>query len=674
MNYTPIIMKKILLLTLLTGLGGSLSAQSLTSSDEVSNEFQEVKAVRLTYPAKAESSSANLIWSEDFSNGIPAGWSQIGTPSLALWEYRGPNTTPNDTVGSRGCWAGSLQSGNSGDPIASPTASNGFMIFDSDFLHSNGDRATNGQGTVPAPHVGRLRTDTIDLSAENGAELSFYTYARRFQSLWLIAVSTDGGVTFPDTVEVIPTSEVPLNASTAQNAFYRTNLSNIVANQSYVVLEFIFDGNTPGTGRYFWMIDDIELNLPPANLLVFTGATAPGTSSESPAHDIIYNGGNGYAQYLHLPLKQNVPIEFDSNILNYGSASQSNVKLEVEIWDANSSLITTLSSPSVTSLNPFDTAYYTTLTTSSWTPSTAGDYTIVYKAVSDSISSSTTTSTDTFNLFIGDKYSLDDRVASNYFGSNTGNNGMIAVGVMYALEQEDTAGPAGFVHLQGVDMLMSCLTDSTADIEITFFDTAGFVFNSGFPSGAPTLFRRVYSFDGTVPCNLVNFSLEGAQGEPLKLPVGTYYMIVNLYPNATDGVIRFANSNTWGQPAPASVHQNQNGDWFSGFSSGSTYPAPHMRLVMSEPSDISIKEEDLADFSVYPNPTTGNGFIEFAQPGTYKLKVLTMLGQEVHSQVLNLNANEKAELDLDQLSNGIYLVSISNAQGDTKTVQLTIQN
>jgi hypothetical protein len=51
-----------------------------------------------------------------------------------------------------------------------------------------------------------------------------------------------------------------------------------------------------------------------------------------------------------------------------------------------------------------------------------------------------------------------------------------------------------------------------------------------------------------------------------------------------------------------------------------------------------------------------------------------MLGQEVHSQELNLNANEKADLDLGKLSNGIYLVSISNAQGDTKTVQLTIQN
>ncbi|MGK0406476.1 MAG: hypothetical protein ACJAZH_000288 [Roseivirga sp.] len=667
-------MKKILLLTLITGLGSSLAAQHITNSDAVSNEYQEAKAVRLTYPAKAESSSTSLIWSEDFSNGIPAGWSQAGTPALALWEYRGPNTAPNDTVGSRGCWAGSLQSGNTGDPIASPTASNGFMIFDSDFLHSNGDRATNGQGTVPAPHVGRLRTDTIDLSAENGAELSFYTYARRYQSVWLIAVSIDGGVTFPDTVEVIPATEVPLNSSTAQNAFYRTNLSNIVANQSYVVLEFIFEGAASGSGRYFWMIDDIELNLPPANLLVFTGAIAPGTNSASPAHDIIFNSGSGSAKYLHLPLKQNVPIEFDSNILNYGSATQNNVKLEVEIWDTNSTLVTTLSSPSVAVLNPFDTAYYTTLTTSSWSATAAGDYTIVYKAVSDSISSSNTTVADTFQLYVGDKYSLDDDLVSNYFGSNTGNNGMIAIGVMYALEQEDTAGQSGFVHLQGAEMLMSCLTDSTADIEIAIFDTAGFVFNAGFPSTAIALFRKTYSFDGAMPCNLVNFSFEDNLGEPLKLPVGTYYMVVNLYPNATDGVIRFANSNTWSQPASASVHQNQNGDWFSGFSSGSTYPAPLMRLVMSDPSDISIKEEDLADFSVYPNPTTGYGFIEFVQPGTYQLKVLTMLGQEVHSQELNLNANEKAELDLGKLSNGIYLVSISNAQGDTKTVQLTIQN
>jgi hypothetical protein len=296
----------------------------------------------------------------------------------------------------------------------------------------------------------------------------------------------------------------------------------------------------------------------------------------------------------------------------------------------------------------------------------------VYKAVSDSISSANSMTTDTFQLFIGDDYSLDDGVASNYFGTNTGTNGMIAIGIMYSLEQEDTAGASGFVHIKGLEMLMSCQTDSTADIEVAIYDTAGFVFNTGLPVGAADLYRKVYTFDGNTPCNLVNFPIEDNQGEPIALPVGTYFVMVNFYPNSTDGVIRIANSATWTQPSPASVFQNRNGDWFSFFSSSTTFIAPHVRLVISDPSDISIMEQDLVDFSVYPNPTTGKGFIEFTQPGNYQIQVHTMLGQELLSQDLNLNANEKAELNLAQFSNGVYLLSISN-QGETKTVQISVQ-
>jgi len=671
-------MKKILLLSLMSGFGTALLAQTQSGEMDPSPEYQEAPAIRLSLPAQIESSSQTLLWSEDFANGIPAGWSQYGTPSLALWEYRGNNTAPNDTVGSRGCWAGPLQSGNTGDPIASPTATNGFVIFDSDFLHSNGDRATNGQGSVPAPHVGRLRTDTIDLSSEPGAELSFYTYARRFQSAWFVAISTNGGLTFPDTVEVFPLAEVAVNASTPQNAFYQANISQFVANESEVVLEFIFDGNlsnSNGSGRYYWMIDDIELNSPPANQLVFTRGTAPGTSAESPAHDIIYNGGNGYPRYLNMALKQAVPIEFDSNIYNYGSQTQTNVRLEVEIWDANSTLITTLVSPAVSSLSPLDTAYYTTLITNSWTPTVANEYRLVYKAIADSISSATTTTADTFSLFVGDSYSLDDGVASNYFGSNTGTNGMIAFGVLYALEQEDTAGDPGFIYLQGVDVLFSCLTDSTADIEIAIWDTINFDgFNAGYPASATPIYRKAYTLDGSAPCNLTNFSLEDAQGNPFKLPTGTYHVVVNFFPNASGGVIRVANSATWDQPSLASVFQNQNGDWFSTFTNSTTFVSPQFRLVTSDPSNISIKEESLANFSVYPNPSTGNGFIEFSEAGSYELGVFTMLGQEVHKKSLNLNANEKAELNLGHLSNGLYLLNISTPTGESKTVQFTIKN
>ena len=69
------------------------------------------------------------IWSEDFQNGIPSDWSNTESGNIASWEYRGPSTTPDLTIGSRGsCTINFI-----GEAIQSTTSSNGFIIFDSNY-------------------------------------------------------------------------------------------------------------------------------------------------------------------------------------------------------------------------------------------------------------------------------------------------------------------------------------------------------------------------------------------------------------------------------------------------------------------------------------------------------------------------------------------------------------
>ena len=53
---------------------------------------------------------------------------------------------PNNVIGSKGAYAGTQ------DPIASPTAANGFMIFDSDYLDNDGVAGDFGSGNSPTPH------------------------------------------------------------------------------------------------------------------------------------------------------------------------------------------------------------------------------------------------------------------------------------------------------------------------------------------------------------------------------------------------------------------------------------------------------------------------------------------------------------------------------------------
>lgn len=635
--------------------------------ENLAPEFQELPAQKKYYAPETESSST-LLYSEDFSSGIPSNWSQNGTPSAALWQYRGPNTSPPSSVGSIGCWAGPLQAGNQGSPITSATAANGFVIFDSDFYHSNGDRATNGQGPVPAPHIGRLTTSTYDFSTEPAVELIFTNYLRRFQSAFFVVISLDGGTTFTDSIEVFPVNDIAVNQSTASNEILRLNISHIVGNQSNVAFQFVFDG-TVGSGRYYWMIDDMELRTPPDNLLLFTSGIAPGTSGPAPAHDILFNNDGSHPKYLHTDLKQAKPISFDSNILNYGSKTQNNVHLQVDIEDQSGNNVSTLTSPS-TNLNSQDTGFYTVFTTSTgWTPTTAGEYNILYKAVSDSIPASMAPA-DTFKVFVGDRYGLDDNTIGNFFGTNTGTNGMLAIGTRVSFENDDPTGTPGEVYLQGLEMNMSSATDSTADMEVVIFDTAGFVYGSGFPSGSTPLFQRVFSYDANTPGNRVNFSFEDNNGDPLILPTGTYFVVSTFFVNATGGVVRLANSNNWNQPGTSSIFQSGSGSWFSGFSNSTTYEAPHYRVVTAD-GNISLEETKLAEFSVYPNPIVGTGTIHFENGGNYIINVYDMLGNTVSHRVVKVNGSEKIDLNLEDVTDGIYLLNISG-ENTNKTIKLQV--
>ena len=60
-------------------------------------------------------------------------------PPIYGWEYRGPNTQPDVTTGTRGAYGGNAL-------IISPTVTNGFIIFDSDYLDNAGTQGAFGLG------------------------------------------------------------------------------------------------------------------------------------------------------------------------------------------------------------------------------------------------------------------------------------------------------------------------------------------------------------------------------------------------------------------------------------------------------------------------------------------------------------------------------------------------
>src|SRR5690606_18581366 len=92
----------------------------------------------------------------------------------ARFEYRGPATTPNNTVGSRGAY-------NSGrGPLQSPTLANGFVILDSDWLDNNGSTSGAGTGLAPGQHIVSLISPAFSTVGINALTLKFNQSYRRF--------------------------------------------------------------------------------------------------------------------------------------------------------------------------------------------------------------------------------------------------------------------------------------------------------------------------------------------------------------------------------------------------------------------------------------------------------------------------------------------------------------
>jgi hypothetical protein len=161
---------------------------------------------------------------------------------------------------------------------------------------------------------------------------------------------------------------------------------------------------------------------------------------------------------------------------------------------------------------------------------------------------------------------------------------------------------------------------------------------------------------------------------PISIPTGTYFVIVNFFPNAPDGVVRMANSAQYFQPIESAVFQTGDGDWFGGILNSDVFEAPFIRLNVADapPFDVSIEESNINRFSVYPNPTNGEGSISFNQGGNYRLRLVDMVGKVHFEDEVSVNENEQRDFNFNDLKGGVYLLQIEG-EGLNKTIKLRIQ-
>ena len=210
--------------------------------------------------------SSQPFWTEDFSNNIPAGWTNEDASNQTknvIWKWCANNTSNCAPV-----FSGE-------DAFQAASAATGFV-------HVNSDEAKQ----LPQDHISRLTTTAINCSGKNAVFAKFEshigTYTTTPAASAVLRVSTDGTnwtsfTAFPDLLSV---NEFSLNPYVSI-----VDISSVAASQTTVYLQWQWTGNY----EYMWDLDDIALydeNPTPRFDLSIGSFFYPASSFATPASQI----------------------------------------------------------------------------------------------------------------------------------------------------------------------------------------------------------------------------------------------------------------------------------------------------------------------------------------------------------------------------------------------------
>lgn len=621
----------------------------------------------LTWSADGQS----VIWSEDFANGIPSTWSNSGTANGvadpdAVWEYRGPNTTPNNTVGSRGAYTFNYFTPNTTNPIESPTASNGFVLFDSDFLDNAGVFGNFGNGLAAAPHEVFLETDIIDLSSYSGIEFQFTQYYKKgIASLpeTFVDFSVDGGNTWGYT-EII-NSWFDVDDVTDMDDRVIIDCDSYLSGQDSVVVRFRFNGI-----GYVWMLDDIQFSHIPENRLTYTREKG---RDQVDIQFQTFSNSNA-PKTGHITLNQARPIAFDANVWNSGMEDQHNLQLSVDIYRQNVLQHTALSAiDSLLAVN--DTSTFVQLNTyaSGWTPVNAGIHKIVYKVLSDSA----IVMTDTVNLNVSDSImSTDFGRLDNFFGMNT-NIGFVYEGPQIAVRHDFEQGNDA---LSNVRIFLSSYTDTMCDVEVHVYDSAAWDHASGgFDLANLLAYSGPYSVTSADTAQgFIDVSfLDPGTGMPASLIASSVFINVKVLAPAGWGFIGFRNDATWrAEPHTTYAFIPALGNWYeSSDFSRRTIDGPWIHGTYCQVADpncwVSIEEQFMEGIRLMPNPASDYVQLDFNNAsGVYEVVLIDIKGQVVKQEEVLASAD--VPLYIGDLTPGMYIVQIQK-EDFVKAIKLAVE-
>lgn len=612
-------MKKIYILPLLFVFTSQVNAQNNTS---ISVNSKVNQSTILTSPVESpkpsttsEKALGQVFYKDCFDSTVVGIGSTTGIPSS--WTPASNGTQTGPTYG----WNvnATEESWYFNTVIAGGGAGNLFA------------EVNNGTSTTPEQAVVYTLTmnNGIDIQTLAGNEqvtLSFKQYGAHFNDEQSIQLSTDNGVSF---VTVYTNNNKPTLSTTNTTAAYANpetvsvNLAPYLAGQPLgnVILQLSWTSQFPTSTSpnawitYGWMVDDITLETNPTDEVavneVFIG-------------DIV----NDFS-YSIVPVEQTTPFMIGVSMMNNGINDFVNSPITISI-KLNGNEVDNFDELVTLNSGVTDTFWIT----STYTPSTVGDYTIDVSIPADDIS---TNNTGTSSI------STSNYIWAHDFGGTTARG--------FNIDDENAIGNLFLPNVNGelsaLNINFATGTTVGQEVEVAVYEVLTNI--QGNLNFITETYYTILASDISAPSTTIEF------GSPVTVEAGKVYL---MYAKKPVGTNRMYISGTLGDNDYATACFGPFGtggavNWYNGFEW-----APHVRANF-DPS-LAIENVSMLDgVSVYPNPSEGIITVSNDNGVENTITVYDITGKKVASKV----ANTSTTVDLSAMGTGVYMVEVANENG-----------
>ena len=608
-----------------------------------------------------DNSSDEVIWEDgQFDGGIQS-WSTVGIscggigqdPAEAIWIY--------DAEGA------AYKGGSKLSSIASVTACNGAMVFNSFMYDTNGQQPGDGSCTIY--QIGELISPNIDISslpAGAPVTLTFYQSVSHGNSEYFVAWSNDGGASWQ---QKLINDDLEFGDFIAGKKM-RVRLEGTEASPNFKV-KFIYHGN-----YNYWIIDDVKL----VKAAQFNITTNDDWMAGAP--------------YPTVPSSMNVPITFMANVSNTGYDPMTGTILSARVFNDFGEEVhlsqNSITSPGAIQGTILPGSEINNSVFGSYTPDQIGDYIIVYKLASNEEDEDITDNTFSKSFSIttenGGQWGREDGITGNiamkfeedepvdwaYSNVFRGEkSGSIVSNVTFQVANADEIaainGTAQF-------FIYEC-TDKNGDFIYTYdeYEIVGYNFFD-FPLGIMK--------DAQINLNILDISTQ--EPKDVKIREGKIYVLSLVYKAPEDSPytdLYWACSDKNNQRVIEYIGQ-KNGDYVCTHEMHAPWqmngpidctpqrtlfqntPVPYARFSVWTASSNNLQLDPLS-FNLFPTLTNNviNISYNIKTDKAVLLEIYDINGKLVSAEKYFARAKESKVINVGQLIHGTYIAKITTSEG-----------